>query len=99
MKFNLQSKHAITKNGWGQSSGNNFSCDYPRHVFVKEKEFYSVNGAYVLTNDEDATKCFYSVNKTTFAVCARSKTTIWFKDLAEELEKRNGVGGIVSRKK
>ena len=65
MKFNLQSKHAITKNGWGQSSGNNFSCDYPRHVFVKEKEFYSVNGAYVLTNDEDATKCFYSVSATT----------------------------------
>ena len=38
-------------------------------------------------------------NKTTFAVGTRSKTTIWFKDLAEELEKRNGVGGIVSRKK
>ena len=38
-------------------------------------------------------------NKTTFFLCARSKTTIWFKDLAEELEKRNGVGGIVSRKK
>ena len=32
-------------------------------------------------------------------VCARSKTTIWFKDLAEELEKFNGVGGIVNRKK
>ena len=24
-----------------------------------------MNGAYVLTNDEDATKCFYSVNATT----------------------------------
>ena len=30
-------------------------------VFAKEKEFYSANGAYVLTNKEDAMKCFYSV--------------------------------------
>ena len=34
-------------------------------VFLRrKKEFYSANGAYVLVN-EDATKCFYSVNPTT----------------------------------
>ena len=33
--------------------------------FSKEKEFHSANEAYVLTNEEDATKSFNSVNATT----------------------------------
>ena len=33
--------------------------------FSKEKKFYSANEAYVLTNEEDATKSFNSVNATT----------------------------------
>ena len=37
-----------------------------RCIFVKEREFYSAkNEAYVLTNEEDATKSFNSVNPTT----------------------------------
>ena len=42
-----------------------FSCDYLRCIFAREKEFYSANEAYVLTNEEDATKSFNSVNATT----------------------------------
>ena len=49
----------------GRSACNDFSCDYYRCIFVKEKEFYSVNEAHVLTNEEDATKSFNSVNPTT----------------------------------
>ena len=33
-------------------------CDYLRCIFAREKEFYSANEAYVLTNEEDATKSF-----------------------------------------
>ena len=44
---------------------NDFSCDYFRCIFAKEKEFFSANEAYVLTNLEDATKFFNSVNPTT----------------------------------
>ena len=42
-----------------------FSCDYLRCIFAREKEFYSANEANVLTNEEDATKSFNSVNPTT----------------------------------
>ena len=36
------------------------------YIFAKEKEFYSANETYVLTNEEDATKC-QSNNETTFS--------------------------------
>ena len=49
----------------GRSACNDFSCDYSRCIFAKEKEFYSAHEAYVLTNEEDATKSFNSVNATT----------------------------------
>ena len=39
-----------------------FSCDYLRCIFAREKEFYSANEVYVLTNEEYATKSFNSVN-------------------------------------
>ena len=42
-----------------------FSSDYLRCIFAREKEFYSANEANVLTNEEDATKSFNSVNPTT----------------------------------
>lgn len=69
-------KRIIIKNGWGGSAFDDFSCDYSRRIFAKEKELYSANGAYALTNEGDPTKCFYSVmqsnNETTFsAVSAR----------------------------
>ena len=35
-------------------------------MFAKEKEFYSANETYVLTNEVDATKC-QSNNETTFS--------------------------------
>ena len=41
-----------------------FTGDYLRCIFAREKEFYSGNEAYVLTNEEDATKSFNSVNPT-----------------------------------
>ena len=54
------------------------------------------------------TKCFYSVNPTTKQdsppkaqdyMWVYPRQEFWFKDLAEELEKSNRVGGIVNRKK
>ena len=76
VQFNLQSKPPTQKiqiaktrhnqNGGGQSTCNDFSCDYSRHMFAKEKEFYSGNETYVLTNEVDATKC-QSNNETTFS--------------------------------
>ena len=57
-------KRAIIINERGRSACNDFSCDYFRCIFAKEKEFYSANEAYVLTNEEDATKSFNSVNPT-----------------------------------
>ena len=65
VKFNRQSKPLIQRIQMGRSACNDFSCDYYRCIFVKEKEFYSVNEAHVLTNEEDATKSFNSVNPTT----------------------------------
>ena len=70
---------------------------------MKEKEFYSGNGVYVLTNEEDVMNWFNSVTATTkqhsapYAQDPRPQSG--FKDLAEELDKFNGVGGIVNRKK
>ena len=32
---------------------------------LRKRSFFPANGAYVLKNEEDATKCFYSVNPTT----------------------------------
>ena len=55
----------MIKNERARSACNDFSCDYFHCIFAKEKEFYSANGAYVLTNEEDATKSFNSVNPTT----------------------------------
>ena len=78
-------KHTIIKNGWGGSACDDFACGYSRRIFAKEKELYLANGAYVLTNEEDATKCFYSVmqsnNETTFSavsarLCGLPKTKI-----------------------
>ena len=43
-------KRAIIINERGRSACNDFSCDYFRCIFAKEKEFYSANEAYVLTN-------------------------------------------------
>ena len=66
----MQNRCAIIKNERGRSACNDFSCDYFRCIFAKEKEFYSANEAYVLTNEEDATKSFNSVNsnnETTFS--------------------------------
>lgn len=73
MQFNRQSKPLAPriqiaknlKNERGQRACNDFSCDYFRFIFAKEKEFYTANEAYVLTNEEDGTKSFNSVNPTT----------------------------------
>ena len=73
VKFNRQSKPLTQriqiaknlKNERGRSACNDFSCDYFRCIFAKEKEFYAANEAHVLTNEEDATKSFNSVNPTT----------------------------------
>ena len=58
-------KHAIIKIiERGRSACNDFSYDYFRPIFPKEKEFYLANEAYVITNEEDVTKWFNSVNPT-----------------------------------
>ena len=58
-------KRAIIKNERARSAYNDFSRDYFRCIFAKEKEFYAANEVYVLKNEEDATKSFNSVNPTT----------------------------------
>ena len=58
-------KRAIIIYERGRSACNDFKSDYFRCIFAKEKEFYSENEAYVLTNEEDATKSFNSVDATT----------------------------------
>ena len=83
----------VIKNERGRSACNDFSCDYFRCIFAKEKEFYSANEAYVLTNEEDATKSFNSVNPTTKqhhiqchnwdkrkTMWVYSRPQFWFKD-------------------
>ena len=117
MKFNLQSKpltqriqiaNARHNQHWLRRKHCNDASDHSRCTFAKEKEFYSANGDHVLTNEEDVTKCFYSVNPTTKQhsppkaqdyMWVYPRQEFWFKDLAEELEKSNRVGGIVNRKK
>ena len=117
VKFNLQSKpltqriqiaNARHNQHWLRRKHCNDASDHSRCTFAKEKEFYSANGAHVLTNQEDVTKCFYSVNPTTKQhsppkaqdyMWVYPRQEFWFKDLAEELEKSNRVGGIVNRKK
>ena len=56
-------KRAIIKNERGRSACNDFYRDYLRCIFAREKELYSANEAYVLTNEEYATKSFNSVNQ------------------------------------
>ena len=103
-------KRAIIINERGRSACNDFSCDYFRCIFAKEKEFYSANEAYVLTNEEDATKSFNSVNcnnETTFSaitgISARLCGFIQDHNSGLRTSQRNGessgVGGIVNRKK
>ena len=59
-------KRAIIKNERRRSPCNDFSGDDLRCIsFARAKEFYSANEAYVLTNEEDVTKSFNSVNPTT----------------------------------
>ena len=117
VKFNLQSKPLTQRIQIANARHNqhqlrtkhcNDASDHSRCTFAKEKEFYSANGAHVLTNQEDVTKCFYSVNPTTKQhsppkaqdyMWVYPRQEFWFKDLAEELEKSNRVGGIVNRKK
>ena len=100
----------VIKNERGRSACNDFSCDYFRCIFAKEKEFYSANEAYVLTNEEDATKSFNSVNsnnETTFSaitgISARLCGFIQDHNSGLRTSQRNGessgVGGIVNRKK
>ena len=94
----------------GRRACNDFFCDYFRCIFAKEKEFYSANEAYVLTNEEDATKSFNSVNsnnETTFSaitgISARLCGFIQDHNSGLRTSQRNGesngVGGIVNRKK
>ena len=74
MKFNLQSKpltqriqiaNARHNQHWLRRKHCNDASDHSRCTVAKEKEFYSANGAYVLTNEEGVTNCFYSVNPAT----------------------------------